>query len=139
MARMGPDTGGVSSQASRAFSSFRRVWKYSPHRSRILMNADGSFDRYRFEIARLSGFFVGTGDVFTSLLIAWLHHCDNRIKCAVEKVLATIQTILRRTLTEAKALAGEGNVPDCGQVELRLIQSRDDILEPKLRIESTKL
>ncbi|VDM52347.1 unnamed protein product [Angiostrongylus costaricensis] len=57
----------------------------------------GNIRRFRFRFPRLRGQFVGTGDVFTSLLIVWLTNCNNDIREAVGHVLGCMQGLIRRT------------------------------------------
>uniref|UniRef100_A0A0K0DBH5 Pyridoxal kinase n=1 Tax=Angiostrongylus cantonensis TaxID=6313 RepID=A0A0K0DBH5_ANGCA len=58
---------------------------------------NGNTRRFRFRFPRLKGEFVGTGDVFTSLLIVWLTNCNNDIREAVGHVLGCMQGLIRRT------------------------------------------
>lgn len=59
--------------------------------------SDGILIQYRFDIPKLPGMFVGTGDIFTSLLVVWLDKFHGNIKLAIEKVISSIQGLLRRT------------------------------------------
>ncbi len=52
---------------------------------------DGRHLVVRVHIPRLSASFVGTGDLFTALLTAWLHRTGDNLQLAVEKTLATMQ------------------------------------------------
>lgn len=42
--------------------------------------------------------FTGTGDLFTSLILIWLNLTDNNLKQSMEKTVATIQAVLKRTI-----------------------------------------
>ncbi|KDR24208.1 Pyridoxal kinase [Zootermopsis nevadensis] len=53
-------------------------------------------------IPKLPGTFTGTGDLFAALLLAWMWHTNNQLKLSLEKVIATLQTVLERTLHYAK-------------------------------------
>ena len=50
-----------------------------------------------------------------------------------------MQAVLERTLTSANKAAGPGNKPTPHQMELKLIQSKKDIEQPKVTIEAKKL
>jgi pyridoxine kinase len=39
----------------------------------------------------LAASFVGTGDLFTALLTAWLHRTRDNLQLAAEKTLSTMQ------------------------------------------------
>ncbi|VDO83145.1 unnamed protein product [Heligmosomoides polygyrus] len=65
-------------------------------------DAAGNMRRFRFRFPRLKGQFVGTGDVFTSLLIVWLANCDGDVGDAVGHVLGSMQGLLRKTSNYAQ-------------------------------------
>ena len=104
--------------------------------SRKLEN--GTFEKARIVYPTLPVHFVGTGDLFTALTTAWLQHGDFHVASALEKTIATMQTVLQRTLAFAKEKA-KGSNPSPGQLELKLIQSREDILKPEVGIKATKI
>lgn len=93
------------------------------------------FRCFRFEIPVIQGIFFGTGDVFTSLLLAWLEEdCDlSSVMC---KVIGSMQALLRQTSREAYA---ESTDPNCAQRELRLIDARLALLCPSQKIKFVEL
>ena len=68
---------------------------------------------------------------------AWLQHDQFNIESALEKTIGTMQCVLNRTLNYAKTVGGEHPSPQ--QLELKLIQSRDDLLNPQVKIKATKI
>lgn len=56
--------------------------------------------KYRFEIPIVCGQFVGTGDVFTSLLVVWLNIFNGDVCKAVLNVISSMQSLLKRTSKE---------------------------------------
>ena len=54
------------------------------------------------EIPKLPAIFTGTGDLFASLLLAWMQKHSGNLQLACEKTMSTVQAVLKRTLTEAK-------------------------------------
>ncbi|XP_068698790.1 pyridoxal kinase-like isoform X2 [Montipora capricornis] len=92
----------------------------------------GDHKNIRIEIPKLDAVFTGTGDLFASVLLAWLHRHPNDLALACEATVSTVQAVLHRTLAHAQRLAGEGNRPTAAQIELRLIQSLDDIRNPSI-------
>jgi len=42
--------------------------------------------------------FIGTGDFFTALLLIWMNLTNNDLKQSIEKTVATIQAVLKRTI-----------------------------------------
>ncbi|VDK68963.1 unnamed protein product [Gongylonema pulchrum] len=53
--------------------------------------------QYRFDIPALPGMFVGTGDVFTSLLLIWMDKLNGDLNLAIQRAIGTLQGLLRRT------------------------------------------
>ena len=52
---------------------------------------DGRHTVVRVRIERLAASFVGSGDLFTALITAWLHHSGDNLKTALEKTFGTMQ------------------------------------------------
>lgn len=90
---------------------------------------NGKKEVYKVQFQKLNAVFVGTGDLFAACLLAWLEK-DKDLKLALEKTIATLQSVIKRTFEKAKALAGEGNRPTPAQMELQLVQSKMDIEAP---------
>ncbi|XP_069801289.1 pyridoxal kinase isoform X2 [Dendropsophus ebraccatus] len=102
---------------------------------------DGQIQTLRicFELPKVDAVFVGTGDLFAAMLLAWTHHHPNNFKLACEKTVSAMQLVLQRTITSARILAGPGVKPSYAQLELRMVQSRKDIENPELIIRGTVL
>lgn len=83
-------------------------------------------------IPRLDAQFTGSGDLFTALLLAWLHKHSDDFKLACEKAVSTMQHVLRRTLEHSKQVVLHPDTPPAARMELRLIQSVKDIQNPQL-------
>ena len=79
--------------------------------------------------------FVGTGDLFTALTTAWLKLTNGDLPTTLEKVIASMQAVLKRT--QAHTL--KFDKPSAKEKELKLIQSKRDIEEPNVHIKATKL
>ncbi|CAH8575877.1 unnamed protein product [Schistosoma intercalatum] len=103
-------------------------------------NNTSEYDRVRFKIPHFDYHFIGTGDLFAALTLA---HLETKIenengqqvpKCsfkdAFQSVLSTIQTVLSKTLriSEGESL----NLSQSARIELKIIQSLDDIRNPIL-------
>ena len=80
-----------------------------------------------------------SGDLFTALSTAWLSKTNNDLKISLERTVATMQAVLKRTLKFAQNAAGAGNRPTPHQMELKLIQSKRDIEEPQVQIKAEEL
>lgn len=99
---------------------------------------NGTKECYRIEMPYLQAIFVGTGDLFASCLMAWMHK-DQDLKTAFEKTVSTVQSVIKRTLHAANEAAGPGNKPTPAQMELRLIQSKADVENPKITFTAKKI
>jgi pyridoxine kinase len=42
--------------------------------------------------------------LFAALLLAWMWHTNNQLKPSLEKTIATLQAVLKRTLHYAKGI-----------------------------------
>ncbi|KAG0728542.1 Pyridoxal kinase [Chionoecetes opilio] len=96
--------------------------------------SNGTKDKFNTHIPRLPVNFTGTGDLFAALLLAWTHRTNSDIKRSVEATLSTMQAILQRTLTEARREAGDGKPLTVRHLELKLVQSLEDIRNPVSRL-----
>ncbi|OWF50214.1 pyridoxal kinase-like isoform X2 [Mizuhopecten yessoensis] len=96
-----------------------------------IKNGSTSMERYRIDMPFIDQTFVGTGDLFAACLLAWIQK-DQNLKVALEKTVSIVQAVITRTVTHAHCLAGKGNKPTPEQMELRLVQSKADIEEPKI-------
>jgi pyridoxine kinase len=101
--------------------------------------AQGAYVVFRCTMRRLRGHYTGTGDLAAALLLGWMHigsAGDERepsrwFRSALEKVAASMQAVLARTLAFSETPVGRRRskgVP----AELQLIQSRDDLVKPPL-------
>ncbi|PVD29273.1 hypothetical protein C0Q70_11870 [Pomacea canaliculata] len=97
--------------------------------------ANGFRQKYRLEIPYIDATFVGTGDLFAASLLAWMHK-DSDLKIALEKTMATLQAVIRRTLAYATKIAEKGMRPTPAQMELRLVQSKADIENPQVSLKA---
>uniref|UniRef100_A0A0B6Y840 Pyridoxal kinase n=1 Tax=Arion vulgaris TaxID=1028688 RepID=A0A0B6Y840_9EUPU len=99
---------------------------------------DGVHKHYRLKIPVIDNIFVGTGDLFAaSLLIFMDKHKD--LKVALEKTVAVVQNVIKRTIHHAIALAGPDVKPNMEQMELRLVQSKADIEDPKVELHAEEI
>ena len=81
----------------------------------------GKYNQFHLSIRKIPGYYTGTGDLFSALVLGWTFHHPKQFILAVQKALGTMKQVLQRTCSEAGPSA-----------ELRLIQSRNDILNPRM-------
>lgn len=105
------------------------------------VSADGTMvtQQIRMDIPRVDAVFVGTGDLFAAMLLAWTHHHPNDLKTACEKTISVMHHVIKRTITYAKEVAGPDRKPSPAQLELRMIQSKADIEDPAIVLNAVVL
>ncbi|XP_068127139.1 pyridoxal kinase [Hyperolius riggenbachi] len=106
---------------------------------RVGVDGEMHTQRICLELPRVDAVFVGTGDLFAAMLLAWTHHHPNNFKLACEKTVSAMHHVLQRTITSARALAGPGVKPTYPQLELRMVQSKKDIENPEVVVTGTAL
>ncbi|XP_056145605.1 pyridoxal kinase-like [Lampris incognitus] len=109
--------------------------------SQKIVKPDGtnSSQKIRMEIPKVDAVFVGTGDLFAAMLLAWTHHHPKDLKVACEKTVSVMHHVIKRTITYANEMAGPGKRPNPAQLELRMVQSKADIENPALVVKATVL
>lgn len=107
----------------------------------ILLAADKKKpkDFVRMEVKKLRTHFTGTGDLFSSMFLAWYHRYPDDLKTSCERTLSALEQILKKTLTHAEQAAGSGKTPSSAQIELRLVDCVDEIRTPGNLIEAQVL
>ncbi|XP_046848869.1 LOW QUALITY PROTEIN: pyridoxal kinase-like [Xenia sp. Carnegie-2017] len=84
----------------------------------------------RMVVPKLPAVFTGTGDLFASLLLVWMQKHPENLKLACEKTMSSVQAVLHETLQEAQKKAGEGKTPSSSRIELCLIKSMANLINP---------
>lgn len=135
---MGPDTVVITSSDLPSPQGSDYLIALGSQRTR---RPDGSTktQRIRMEMHKVDGVFVGTGDLFAAMLLAWTHKHPDNFKVACEKTVSAMHHVLQRTIRCAKGQAGEGQRPSAAQLELRMVQSKKDIEEPEIVVQATVL
>ncbi|PIK35560.1 putative pyridoxal kinase-like [Apostichopus japonicus] len=100
---------------------------------------DGKPSGFKVEISKLKSSFVGSGDLFTALILVWLHKHPGNLQLAVEKTVSTMQTVLQNTQKAAEAVADQDAKFAVARLELRLIDSIRDIQEGKVTVTATEI
>uniref|UniRef100_A0A4W2I866 Pyridoxal kinase n=1 Tax=Bos indicus x Bos taurus TaxID=30522 RepID=A0A4W2I866_BOBOX len=135
---MGPDTVVITSSDLLSPRGSDYLMALGSQRTRA---PDGSMvtQRIRMEMHKVDAVFVGTGDLFAAMLLAWTHKHPNNLKVACEKTVSAMHHVLQRTIKCAKAKSGEGVKPSPAQLELRMVQSKKDIESPEIVVQATVL
>ena len=67
-----------------------------------LLSNQGKKKCIRMEIPKVDAIFTGTGDLFASVLLAWLYRHPDDLALACEATVSTVQAVLTRTLAHAQ-------------------------------------
>ncbi|KAL7472033.1 hypothetical protein ACHAXS_013177 [Conticribra weissflogii] len=144
------------------FVSRRRTQQIDSNQSTQQKSFDGESEQHYCEeeqyvlyTPKLPGFFTGTGDVCAALCLGWTAELNEHIVdqdglslgTFLEKLAGTMHAIVQRTAQNAMnkqsrypdESSGEEMSRKVSSFELKLIQSRDDILQPPRSFRAVKL
>ncbi|KAL1461333.1 hypothetical protein WDU94_013240 [Cyamophila willieti] len=93
----------------------------------------GSRTTVSIDIPKLDAIFTGTGDLFASLFLAWFTLTDHNVKETIERTIGTMQSVLERT---SSSFPDSSAKLSSKERELKLIQSKCDIENPKVKIQA---
>uniref|UniRef100_A0A665UU12 Pyridoxal kinase n=1 Tax=Echeneis naucrates TaxID=173247 RepID=A0A665UU12_ECHNA len=133
---MGPDTVVITSSDLPSRLGDRFLVSLGSQRH-VRPDGTRTTQRVRIEVPKVDAVFVGTGDLFAAMLLAWTHHYPNDLKTACEKTFSVMHHVIKRTISYAHELAGPGRRPSPPQLELRMVQSKADIEDPAIVTEAT--
>lgn len=91
----------------------------------------------KIDIPKIPASFTGSGDLFAALFLAYTYLKDN-MKIAIENTINSLQGVLLNTYEHSTAI-DEKNAQPARKIELRLIQSKNCIENPVLRLRAESL
>ncbi|KAK7290184.1 hypothetical protein RIF29_04419 [Crotalaria pallida] len=89
--------------------------------------------QFKIAIPIIPAYFTGTGDLMTALLLGWSNKYSDNLERAAELAVSTLQALLHRTIHDYKSA---GHDPQSTSLEIRLIQSLDDIRNPQVKFKA---
>uniref|UniRef100_K3Z740 pyridoxal kinase n=2 Tax=Setaria italica TaxID=4555 RepID=K3Z740_SETIT len=92
-------------------------------------------EQFKIEIPKIPAYFAGTGDLTTALLLGWSNKYPDSLETAAELAVSSLQALLKRTVEDYKRA---GFDPSTSSLEIRLIQSQDDIRNPVVTCKAVK-
>ncbi|KAK3140156.1 hypothetical protein QOZ80_5AG0396830 [Eleusine coracana subsp. coracana] len=98
-------------------------------------NAEQPPVQFKIEIPKIPAYFTGTGDLTTALLLGWSNKYPDNLETAAELAVSSLQALLQRTVEDYKRA---GFDPSTSSLEIRLIQSQDDIRSPAVTCKAVK-
>ncbi|XP_064949111.1 pyridoxal kinase-like isoform X1 [Musa acuminata AAA Group] len=75
----------------------------------------------------------GSGDLMTALLLGWSNIYPDNLEKASELAVSSLQAVLQRTLADYTTA---GFDPQSSSLEIRLVQSQDDIRNPEIKLKA---
>ncbi|CAA6671391.1 unnamed protein product [Spirodela intermedia] len=92
-------------------------------------------EQFKIVIPKIPSYFTGTGDLMTALLLGWSNKSPDDLGKASELAVASLQALLQRTVADYEKV---GFDPKSSSLEIRLIQSQDDIRHPLVRFKAER-
>ncbi|XP_024031888.1 pyridoxal kinase isoform X2 [Morus notabilis] len=92
-------------------------------------------EQFKIMIPRIPAYFTGTGDLMTALLLGWTNKYPDNLEKAAELAVSSLQALLQRTLSDYKRA---GHDPQSSSLEIRLIQSQEDIRNPQVNFKAER-
>lgn len=86
--------------------------------------------QFKIVIRKIPAYFTGTGDLMTALLLGWSNKYPDNLDKAAELAVSSLQALLMRTVNDYERA---GYDPKSSSLEIRLIQSQDDIRNPEVK------
>ncbi|XP_032679094.1 pyridoxal kinase [Odontomachus brunneus] len=86
----------------------------------------------KIDIPKIPATFTGSGDLFAALFLAHIH-LQNDIKTTMEKTVNTLYSVLLNTYQNSKTYADDEAQP-ARKIELQLVQSKNNIENPEIRL-----
>ncbi|KAJ3692382.1 hypothetical protein LUZ60_012732 [Juncus effusus] len=93
-------------------------------------------EQFKIVIPKIPAYFTGTGDLMTALLLGWSNKYPDNLDRAAELAVSSLQAVLRRTVLDYEKA---GFDPQTSSLEIRLVQSQDDIKNPPVQYKAHKL
>ncbi|CAM0949094.1 unnamed protein product [Alopecurus aequalis] len=92
-------------------------------------------EQFKIEIPQIPAYFTGTGDLTTALLLGWSNKYPDNLEKAAELAVSSLQALLRKTVEDYKRA---GFDPSTSSLEIRLIQSQEEIRNPQVTCNAMK-
>uniref|UniRef100_A0A665UPM3 Pyridoxal kinase n=1 Tax=Echeneis naucrates TaxID=173247 RepID=A0A665UPM3_ECHNA len=134
--KMGPETVVLTSTDIPSKNGDQFLVALGSHKIGMVPDGTKTNQKIYMDIPKVDAVFVGTGDLFAAMLLAWTHYHPKDLKMACEKTVSVMHHVIKRTITYANEMAGPGKRPSPAQLELRMVQSKADIENPAIIVEA---
>lgn len=104
----------------------------------------GTVKVYKLVVPRIQGYFTGTGDLFSALLLGWIDRYPEDLPQALEHAVGGLQAVLEETVRSIHEDDGEENVLHYSaswwrERDLRLVESQEKLVVPDIRYVCTEV
>lgn len=96
---------------------------------------DQAAEQFKMIIPKIPAYFTGTGDLMTALLLGWSNKYPDNLAKAAELAVSRLQAVLQQTINDYRRA---GFDPETSSLEIRLIQSQEDIRNPHVKFNAKK-
>ncbi|KAK9683140.1 hypothetical protein RND81_10G119200 [Saponaria officinalis] len=96
---------------------------------------DQAPEQFKIMIPKIPAYFTGTGDLTTALLLGWSNKYPDNLAKAAELAVSCLQALLQRTINDYRSA---GFDPKTSSLEIRLVQSQDEICNPQIKLRAVK-
>ncbi|KAI4320306.1 hypothetical protein MLD38_033802 [Melastoma candidum] len=100
-----------------------------------LKEKDLAPEQFKILISKIPAYFTGTGDLMTALLLGWSNKYPDNLDKAAELAVCSLQAVIQRTVDD---YVNAGFDPQTSSLEIRLIQSQDDIRNPQVKLKAER-
>ncbi|XP_020598442.1 pyridoxal kinase isoform X3 [Phalaenopsis equestris] len=92
-------------------------------------------EQFKIVIPKIPAYFTGTGDLMTALLLGWSNKYPDDLDKSSELAVSSLQAVLQRTAADYQKA---GFDPRSSSLEIRLVQSQEDIKNPLVKYKAEK-
>lgn len=98
---------------------------------------------YTMCIPRIKGYFTGTGDLFSALLLGWIDRYPEDLQSALEHAVGGVQGVLEETVRRIPHVSlgeqEEYSATWWRSRDLRLVESQEKLIHPDIQHTCTEL
>lgn len=104
------------------------------------VSSPNTSDVFKIDVERIDGYFTGTGDLFSALLLGYIDRYPNNFGRALEIAVSALQVVLKDTAEKAEQYLQENPTIEKGSAawwrcrELRLVENQDALLNPPIPV-----
>lgn len=100
----------------------------------IRTDGDSRRNVYTMSVPKIEGYFTGTGDLFSALLLGWIDKYPGDLQKALEHAVGGLQVVLKETARCIPRSSGKEYTAKWWKGrDLKLVESQDKLIEPDIQ------